>query len=89
MSSLIDGDDLPAHFPIGVDGSMGRGPVDETDPRWDHTECWCSEAGCQAHLHRAVQVDMGPPHGLVYVCEHDDEAWPCDHELELRREPPP
>lgn len=45
--------EIPDHVPIGID-ALGRGPVDETDPRYERTVCWCGDEGCQ--LYRAVQV---------------------------------
>lgn len=41
-----------------------------------------------ATVHRPVLEDCGPPWGNALVCERDNQDWPCDHELDLRREPP-
>jgi hypothetical protein len=38
--------EIPVHFPIGVDAD-GRGPVDETEPTYDRTMCWCGDDDCE------------------------------------------
>lgn len=37
--------ELPEHFPIAVDAN-DNGPVDESDPEFDHFECRCSDPKC-------------------------------------------
>lgn len=36
------------------------------------------------HRPRLEEQEYGKP--SFYVCELDDEVWPCDHELDLMRE---
>ena len=36
--------------------------------------------------HRATSEDCGPPWGFALVCAQDGQDWPCDVELDLRRE---
>ena len=38
--------DIPEHLPMGVNKD-GQGPVDEGDPEYDRTVCWCGKTGCE------------------------------------------
>lgn len=36
--------------------------------------------------HRPVTEDCGPGFGNALVCAEDSQDWPCDEEMQLRRE---
>ena len=38
--------EIPEHVSIGVN-KQGQGPVDEADPEYDRTVCWCGVLGCR------------------------------------------
>jgi hypothetical protein len=42
--------DMHEHFPIGVDAD-GQGPLQEHDPRYARTVCWCGTPGCKVYEH--------------------------------------
>jgi hypothetical protein len=41
--------ELSEHFPIGVNRN-GDGPVDENEPDYLKTVCWCADPDCRKHL---------------------------------------
>lgn len=39
---------LPVHLPININAA-GDGPVDDGDPEYAETVCWCGTPGCRKY----------------------------------------